>query len=162
MTATGPNRSLKLPVETSEMYGVFSPDRSLLLTGGDGSAPKVQMWDVETGNCFQTLTGHQEPVAAPAWTEDQRRVASGAFDRCVRLWDVASGECVSVLRGHRSYVRSVEFSHSEEQLLSGAGDGVVRLFELPTGKLLQRFEGHRDGVYDTAPGCAAPKWSALR
>ena len=34
MTTTGRNRVLQLPVETDEMYGSFSPDRSRLLTGG--------------------------------------------------------------------------------------------------------------------------------
>ena len=116
------NRALHLQVETEEMYGVFSPDRSRLLTGGDGAHPKVHIWDVETGNCLRVLNGHEEPVAALAWSEDQRSVASGAFDRNVRLWDVASGECFRVLAGHRSYVRSVDFSRSRERLLSGWGE----------------------------------------
>jgi WD40 repeat protein len=122
------DRVLHLKVETGEMYGVFSPDRSRLLTGGDGVSSKVQIWDVETGNCFRALNGHKEPVAALAWAEDQRSVASGAFDRCVRIWDVASGDCLRVLAGHRSYVRSAYFSQSGERLLSGSGDGVVRLW----------------------------------
>ena len=141
------NRVLHLRVETEEMYGVFSPDRSRLLTGGDGANPKVNIWDVETGSCFRVLNGHKEPVAALAWTKDQRSVASGAFDRCVRVWDVGSGECLRVLAGHRSYVRSVDFSPSRERLVSGSGDGVVRLWELATGKMLQEFQGYRDGVY---------------
>jgi len=69
------------------------------------------------------LNGHKEPVAALAWAEDQRSVASGAFDRDVRPWDVASGGRLRVLAGHRSYVRSVDFSQSRERLLSGFGDG---------------------------------------
>jgi WD40 repeat protein len=77
---TGPNRVLQLPVETEEMYGTFSPDRSRLLTGGDGADPKVHIWDVESGNCLQALKGHGGPVAALTWSGDQRLVASGAFD----------------------------------------------------------------------------------
>src|SRR5437899_1864519 len=64
------NRALHLQVETEEMYAVFSPDRSRLLTGGDGTHPKVHIWDVETGNCLRVLNGHEEPVAALAWSED--------------------------------------------------------------------------------------------
>src|SRR5687767_14023138 len=123
-------------VETEEMYGAFSPDRTRLLTGGDGAVPKVQIWDVESWNCWTTLIGHKEPVAALAWTKDQRWVASGAFDKCVRLWDAHSGDCVHVLDNHRSYVRSVDFSRSGEKLLSGAGDGTVRLWEVASGTLL--------------------------
>src|SRR5215831_12465298 len=122
------DRAIHLPVETEEMYGDFSPDRSRLLTGGDGSNPKVHIWDVETGNCLRVFNGHKEPVAALAWAGDQRSVASGAFDREVRIWDMASGECLRVLAAHRSYVRSVDFSQSRDRLLSGSGDGVVRLW----------------------------------
>src|SRR5262249_382800 len=133
-----PIRVHKLPVETEEMYGAFSPDRLRLLTGGDGTAPKVQIWDVETGNCLHTLYGHKGPVPAVAWTTDQRLIGSGGFDGCICcLWDAGSGECLRVLDDRRSYVRSVEFSRSGEQLLSGSGDGVVRLWDVATGKLLQ-------------------------
>jgi WD40 repeat protein len=76
MTSTGGSRALQRAVQTGEMYGAFSPDRSRLLTGGDGPVPKVHIWDIETGNCLHTLTGHKEPVAALAWTGDQRWAAS--------------------------------------------------------------------------------------
>src|SRR5215468_9320784 len=122
------DRAIHLPVETEEMYGDFSLDRSRLLTGGDGSNPKVHIWDVETGNCLRVLTGHKEPVAALAWATDQRLAASGAFDGDVRVWDVSSGECFLRLAGHRSYVRSVHFSRSGERLVSASGDGVVRIW----------------------------------
>ena len=92
----------QLPVETEEMCGAFSPDRTRLLTGGDGAVPKVQIWDVKSGNCLQTFRGHKEPVAALAWTQDQRWVASGAFDRCVRLWNVSSGEGLCLFAAFKS------------------------------------------------------------
>ena len=144
---TGGNRALQLPVHTTEMYGAFSPDRSRLLTGGDGADPKVHIWDVETGRCLHELTGHKEPVAALGWSVDQQWIASGAFDQSIRLWDVRSGACLLSLEGHRPYVRSVAFGQSGEVLLSGGGDGVVRLWALPNGTPLQVFEGHTDGVY---------------
>ena len=98
MTTAGRNRALQLPVQTTEMYSAFSPDRSRALTGGDGPVPKAHIRDVATGNCLQALTGHKGPVAALAWAEHQRWVASGAFGRCVRLWDVGSGECRTFMR----------------------------------------------------------------
>ena len=67
MMSSRQDRVLHLRVETEEMYGVFSPDRSRLLTGGDGANPKVHIWDVETGDCLRVLNGHKEPVAALAW-----------------------------------------------------------------------------------------------
>lgn len=68
-----------LPVDTREMYGTFSPDRTRLMTGGDGTEPKVHIWDVETGNRLHTLYRHTEPVAALAWANDQQWIASAAL-----------------------------------------------------------------------------------
>src|SRR5262249_50051812 len=65
------DRVFSLPVKTHEMYGAF---RSRLLSGGDGANPEVHIWDVETGNSLRVFNGHKQPVAALAWTEDQRLV----------------------------------------------------------------------------------------
>ena len=90
MTATGPSRALQLPVQTREMAAAFSPDRSRLITIDDRT---IQLWETETANCLHTLTGHNGPVSALAWTADQQWVASGGYDdRSIRLWDVGSGE----------------------------------------------------------------------
>ncbi len=140
-------RLRQLAAGTEELYAAFSPDRSRLLTGGDGAKPTVHVWDVETGKCLHELHGHRGPVAAVAWTHDQQRVASGAFDGCVRLWDLSSGNCIRVIEGHPSYVRSVAFSRSSDELLSGAGDGACRLWNLTDGQLMRSFHGHTDGVY---------------
>src|SRR5260370_39751336 len=101
MTTVGRNGAFQLPVQTTEMYGAFSPDRSRLLTGGDGPDPKVHIWDVETGNSLQVFTGHKQPVAALAWAEDQRAIATGAFERRVRVWEVGSGKRIRVLDDRR-------------------------------------------------------------
>ena len=145
--ATGGNRALQLPVHTTEMYGAFSPDRSRLLTGGDGRRSEGPRLGCRNRELPYELTGHTQPVAALAWSDDQQWIASGAFDQSVRVWDVRSGNCLFVLEGHRPYVRSVAFGQSREQLLSAAGDGVVRLWALPAAKQPQVFEGHTDGVY---------------
>ena len=147
MNAIVPTLVRSLPVHTHEMYGVFSPDGSCLLTGGDGAVPTIQIWDVETDACLHTLTGHTRPVSSLAWSDDQRQVASGGFDRCVRRWDANSGACLRVWDGHRSYVRSLEFDQSGNRLLAGSGDGLVRLGDVPTGTTVREFEGHTDGVY---------------
>src|SRR5260370_25303037 len=63
MMSSRRDRVLHLQVETEEMYGVFSPDRSRLLTAGDGANPKVHIWDAETGNCLRAVNGHKEPAA---------------------------------------------------------------------------------------------------
>jgi WD40 repeat protein len=145
MEETG--RRSRLPVHTSELYAAFSPDRSHVLTGGDGPAPRASIWEVATAACLRRLGEHAQPIAALAWTADQRRVASGAFDGAVRVSGADASESVQLLTGHGRYVRSVEFSASGQRLLSGAGDGIVRIWDLRSGALMREFTGHADGVY---------------
>jgi hypothetical protein len=45
LTKIGPSHASQLPLHTSEMSGVFSPDCSLLLTA-DGRT--IHMWQVES------------------------------------------------------------------------------------------------------------------
>jgi WD40 repeat protein len=116
------------------MYGTISPERSRLLTGGDGP-------------CLQALHGHEAPIAALAWSPDQQIIASGALDRSVGLWNVATGDCLFTLSGHQSYVRSVDFSPSGQQLISASGDGLIRRWDQSTRKILHEFHGCSDGVY---------------
>ena len=140
---TGGNRALQLPVHTTEMYGAFSPDRSRLLTGGDGADPKVHIWDVETGRCLHELTGHKEPVAALGWSVDQQWIASGAFDQSIRLWDVRSGACLLSLEGHQPYVRSVDFGQSGEVLCQEAETAWSVSGRCQTGRRCRYWKGTR-------------------
>jgi WD40 repeat protein len=52
------------------------------------------------------LSGHSGFVNALAFSQDGRRIASGARDKTVRIWDVATGKCLQVIEG-RGDVRAI-------------------------------------------------------
>jgi len=60
----------------------------------------VQVWEVSSGECMQTLEGHSSGVNAVSWSRDDSRICSGD-DTAVRVWEVSSGKCVQTLEGHR-------------------------------------------------------------
>jgi WD40 repeat protein len=61
----------------------FSPDGTQLTqVSYDGT---VKQWDLTTGNCLQTFTGHTDRVLRVAWSTDGRLLASGGRDFIV-LW----------------------------------------------------------------------------
>ena len=45
----------------------------------------VRVWDVGTGECVQTLEGHEDPVYCVVELGDGR-LASCSMDRSVRVW----------------------------------------------------------------------------
>lgn len=63
----------------------------------------IKIWDVTTGQCLQSLTGHTDYV----WcllTVSEDILVSGSEDQTIKIWDVKTGECLHSLTGHKDSV----------------------------------------------------------
>lgn len=58
----------------------------------------IRIWDIATGACIRTLTGHTREVRAVALTSDGGRIVSAAEDSTVGIWDADTGVCLRTLR----------------------------------------------------------------
>ena len=63
---------VQLNVESEELSAAFSPDRTRVLTAVDRT---LLLLYLETGNCVRKFE-HIRPVAALAWSADQRQFLS--------------------------------------------------------------------------------------
>ncbi|MDY6901969.1 MAG: hypothetical protein SWZ49_28435, partial [Cyanobacteriota bacterium] len=52
----------------------------------------INIWNVETGECIQTLRGHERRVWGIALSPDGKTLASGSSDQTIRLWNTQTGE----------------------------------------------------------------------
>ncbi|GJN78789.1 hypothetical protein PLIIFM63780_002298 [Purpureocillium lilacinum] len=116
----------------------FSPDSTLVASGSDDET--IRLWRVATGECVQTLEGHDGWVRSVAFSPDSTLVASGSGDETIRLWRVATGECVQTLEGHGGWVNSVAFSPDSTLVASGSDDKTIRLWRVATGECVQTLE----------------------
>ncbi len=72
----------------------FSPDGNTLATGSgdydhtEGSFGTVSLWDVNTGETLQTLTGHADRVSSISFSPDGATLATGSRDGTVLLWEL--------------------------------------------------------------------------
>jgi WD40 repeat protein len=66
---------------------VFAPGGMTVVTASQDGMARV--WDVPTGRLRHTLTGHESPVTALAFSADGRTLATGSAES-IRLWDTAA------------------------------------------------------------------------
>jgi RNA polymerase sigma factor (sigma-70 family) len=125
----------------SPMAVAFSPDGKLLATGGGDLDRPVRLWDAATGRELRCCRGHDEGVAALAFSPDGTLLVSGSDDHTVRLWDVATGQERRQFRGHTNMVRAVAFAPDGRTVLSGSHDATMRRWDVATGRELRVFTG---------------------
>lgn len=70
----------------------FSPDGSLLITGGRDNLIHVWDWRTQPATPLTTLSGHTKPVLALAFHPVGTLIVSGGGDNQVRLWSVVGAE----------------------------------------------------------------------
>jgi U3 small nucleolar RNA-associated protein 12 len=64
----------------------------------------VRLWDLGSGECTATFSGHRKEVSALRFSRSGALLASGSKDTDIVVWDVAGEAGLYRLRGHRGQV----------------------------------------------------------
>jgi len=123
----------------------FSPDGSLLAAALDSGW--IELYDMHNSKLIGALEGQ---TTSEVWTicfsNDGKRIISGALDRAVRIWDVATRECNWALRGHDEWVNGVAIAPDGHHIISAGGDKTVRIWDTKTMSCKATLRGHNDFV----------------
>ncbi|KAK3824830.1 MAG: WD40-repeat-containing domain protein [Benniella sp.] len=102
----------------------------------------IRLWDVETGTCLNSLTGHTNKINGAVFSPRGDYIASCSSDKTIRLWNVESGECRSIFSGHKRPVQDVAFSPTGDQIAFLSSDNTVRFWTIDSGVCRNDFSGH--------------------
>ncbi|HWC13574.1 MAG TPA: AAA family ATPase [Actinomycetota bacterium] len=122
-------------IQTDAHEVAFDPSGTRIATGDERGL--TQIWDADTGENLQKLSGHAGPILDIVFNPDGSTVATASFDGTIRLFDPLSGLQGLLLRAHRVGVFGLDFSPDGTKLASAGLDGVARVWALDIDHLLE-------------------------
>ena len=138
-----PKRVLQ-PTE-NDTVAALSADGTTALTGSRHRGA-ISVWDVGTGSCLRTLTGHHfSGIEALAISPDGGRALLSGLDLIVHLWDVRSGQRVSAYPELDGF-SAATLSHDKDLAMIASRE-MVGLWDLASARCLQRFGRAKAAVW---------------
>ena len=103
----------------------------------------VRVWDLETGTCIKTFTGHNSWVRSVAISPDGQIIASSSDDPTIRMWDIDTGKCREIQTPHNNGIRSIAFSDDGQIVASGSQDRSIWLWDIKSGECIKILRAAR-------------------
>ena len=105
---------------------------------------------METGECVQTLHGHEHVVKALTLSK-KGELVSGSYDKTIKVWRLDTGECLRTMTGHTNWVKSLTINKNGH-LFSCSSDYQARIWNIESGKCLKTlspvFNGNASLVHE--------------
>lgn len=121
---------LQQPDEANDV--AVTPDGTTAVAALDDGT--LRAWNLGTGRCVRTFTGHQGWVLTVALTPDGTKVVSGSADKTVKIRDLASGRCVTTCKGHTGHVSAVAVTPDGTVAVSASLDRTLRIWDIQSGQ----------------------------
>jgi WD40 repeat protein len=112
----------------------------------DDFIPVVQVWDVNDGEPFVTLSSHEFSVSLLRFSLDAQFLAAATMEGAVAVWQVPEGQLLQVLEGHDAGVQEMAFTNDGQHLVVVSLDGTVRFWDVSRGEELGSWQGMQAAV----------------
>lgn len=110
---------------------VFTPDSSLLVSGGGRNDGQMRIWSLATGRSLAKVRAQKNGIFAMAIDPDGKNLISGGEDPVINIWNWQSGRYQSALLNHKSSITALAIAPDGKTLVSGGLDG-MKVWDLAT------------------------------
>jgi WD40 repeat protein len=109
-------------------------------------ATRLKLWDLGSGTCVRTLSGHRGSVTAVEFAANAWRALSGSSDQTARLWDLNSGETLVSLEGHSDAINAVLLDAGGIRGATASVDRSVKIWRLDELRASEATGAHAGAV----------------
>ncbi len=124
----------------------FSPNGTLLASGGGLGDKKIKIWDVETWRELRTLTGNTHSVESVAFSPDGEYLVSGSYSSELKVWRTSDWVNIVNMTDHTGSVYWVSFSPDGKYLSSASWDDTVIIWDTSDWSKLETLTDHTDEI----------------
>ena len=100
----------------------------------------IWLYDVNTSQAVDLLTGHDAPVTSIAFSSDGQTLASGGADKIIVLWDTETRKIKAKCVGFDKGINLLTFSPSGEMVACMSRSWFIELLNARTGKLIKTIK----------------------
>jgi WD40 repeat protein len=117
----------------------FSPDGTLLASGGEHRTDALKVWNVATGELIRTIKEHEFGIRATSFSPDNRYVATVSVDGTAKIWNLSNWQSVRTFKANYEQLMDGGFSPDGQTFITVAfdGDKKVKLWDVSSGNLIK-------------------------
>ncbi|MGI0481395.1 DnaJ domain-containing protein [Geminocystis sp. CENA526] len=104
---------------------VFSPDNTILVTGGFDR--QIKLWDWQKRKTIATLKGHTETISALTFSPHNDHLISAGWDGYVKIWNWKNHQCLCTLKPHNQDIHCVAINQLGNIIVTGSKYGTVSI-----------------------------------
>ncbi len=105
----------------------------------------IKKWDIESGACLYTSTGHSDFVKVVKICGD--KFYTGSADSRIGVWDLQTGKSLGYILGHSRAVEDLVISPDLKFMFSCSSDNQIKKWLLDGNKEIATLKAHLTSVY---------------